>query len=723
MKKILLLNIVCLAVFVSAMAQNTAKFTLDKSMYLKSNEPVDVLIQGDVAAIKKLIEAEGGKFQYAAGDIAKVYLPMQSIDKITSDKAIQRIEILNHKVRPMNDTMLKNNNILQVHSGQAPLTQGYDGTGVVVGFIDTGIDFTHPDFQDNLHHSRVKYLWDQNLTGTPPTGYSYGVEFTNTQLDAGLDTLSSDVNNCAGYPGHGTHVAGVGVGNGLASNSYKGAAPNADIIMVAMSWCSGSQSSILDGVNYIYAKATAMGEPCVINISLGGQVGGVNSTYSSHDGMDLEAQAINNLMNAQSGRALVAAAGNDGSNPIHLGYTLAAGDTNFTMFYPPSAGNLLDLQLYGSVADMTNLKFSIGADEMTPTHSNRGHIHFSTMFPLGPLRNDTLYNAGNRIGVIQSIAHSPYAGTYEIEFLIAPDSGAYNWRLIVSGTGKFDLWNYGLVGAPLPSPTTMPDSIHYKLPDANKTVCTSFQCLQNVITVGNYTNRRSYQDYFNVLYLDATKVPGRIDASSSIGPTMDGRTKPDVAAPGDMTVAAIPLSYISTVVSCCTNNLSLDSMHVRDGGTSHSCPSVAGIAALYLQKNPTATAAQVRAAIDGCTTVDTWTGTVPNNVYGYGKANAFAALTNCSITGVANNNTSLATTLSIYPNPSFTGNAVNIDVSNYKTKDKMELNIYNAVGELVKTISVTSSTVQLNGSLQAGIYFCNLIVNGTKVQTKKLVIL
>ena len=726
MKKTLLFLTISLAIFVSSKSQNSNHFTLNKNSSkstLKNNEPVEVLIQGDVDVIKQLVVSAGGKYEYAAGDIAKVSISLQNIDKITSSSGIQRIEIMSHSFRPLNDTMLKHNNILQVHSGQAPLTQGYDGTGVVVGFIDTGIDFTHPDFQDASHHSRVKYLWDHNLTGTPPAGFAYGVEFTNTQIDAGLASASSDINNCSGYAGHGTHVAGVGVGNGLASNSYKGAAPGADIIMVAMSWCSGSQSSILDGVTYIYAKALAMGEPCVINISLGGQVGGVQSTYSSHDGNDLEAQAINNLMNAQPGRALVAAAGNDGSNPIHLGYNVVPNDTSFTMFLPPQPGYGLDLQLYGSVADMSNLHFSIGADEMTPVHSNRGRIHFSNILPLNTLRKDTLYNAGNRIGLIQSIASQASLGVYEIEFLIAPDSGAYNWRLITTGSGKFDLWNYGIVGAPLPSLASMPDSVHYKLPDAIKTICTSYQCLNNVIAVGNYTNRRSYQDYSNVLYVDYTKVPGRIDASSSVGPTMDGRTKPDVVAPGDMTIAALPLGQVGPDIACCSDNLSVDSLHVRDGGTSHSSPSVAGIAALYLQKNPTATAAQVRAAIDGCTTVDSWTGAVPNNIYGYGKANAFGALTNCASVGIVTNNTPISSTISIYPNPSSSGGIVNIDISNFKSKDKMELSIYNTLGELVKTINVTTSSIQLNNSLSSGVYFCNLIVNGNKVVTKKLIIL
>ncbi len=724
MKKALLFLIIFFSISATVSAQNAANFELYKTFHKKDlvkNQVMEILIQGNVEEIKQLVESAGGKFQYSAGDISKVSLSIDGIDKIINNKAIERLETISRSAKPLNDTMLKNNNVVPVHNGQAPLTQAYNGAGVVVGFIDTGIDFTHPDFQDSLGHSRVKYLWDHNLSGPHPAGFSYGAEFTNTDIDNGLASASSDVTNCSGYPAHGTHTAGIGVGNGLASNSYKGVAPKADIIMVAMSWCGASPFSFVDGVSYIYAKALAMGKPCVINISIGGQIGGVNSSYGSHDGKDLEAQMINNLMNAQPGRALVAAAGNDGGSLIHLGYNVTT-DTNFTLFSLASGYSAINMQLYGSVADMTNVNFSIGADQITPTHSYRGRIHFSTMFPLGVLRNDTLYNNGNRIGVMQSIASQPYAGTYKMEWLIVPDSTTYNWRMITTGSGKFDLWSYDMVSSGLPSVATMPDSIYYKLPDDHKTICTSFQCLDNVITVGNYTNRRGYLSYGGIPYTDFSKVPGRIDPSSSLGPTRDGRVKPDVVAPGDMTMAALPLSYISSVTCCYPDALTIDSLHVRDGGTSASSPSVAGIAALYLQKNPTATAIQVRMAIDNCTTIDSFTGTVPNARYGYGKANAFTALTGCGI-GINDLSDDNSNSLLIYPNPAEDGNTINISITNYSAKDKMELKIYNTVGELVKSISVTNSVVQINKLLSSGVYFCNLMKNDKKIAINKLVIL
>lgn len=704
-----LVSLILIAVGSSVFSQSKMNFELVQKLNsgFVPNTTISVFVKGNVEIIKARTSNLGGNFNYSAGDVAVIELPGNKIKELALEPSVTRIEAYTPHIAPMNDTMLVNCNVIPVHTGNWPLTQAYDGSGVVIGYIDTGIDFTHPDFKDSLGKSRIKFLWDQNLAtaANTPLPFNYGQEWSNTEIDNGLATVHQD-------EGHGTNVAGIGSGNGLANGNFKGVAPKSDIIMVALDFGSSSATIIADAAYYIYSKAQALGEPCVINASLGDYMG-------SHDGKDLQAQLINNLINQQNGRSFIAAAGNSGQTPFHLGYTVTS-DTNFTLFSYP--GSSIYMQIWADTNDFKNVDFAIGADKINPSHSFRGKTNFSTISDhLGFLTNDTLYNNGNRLGVVQSYGDL-IGGTYSMEFNIIPDSTSYNWRLITTGSGKFDLWNFSVVSNP-PSNSTMPDSIFYKLPDKNQTIVSSFQCLDNVITVGNYTNRRSSINYNNILIVDTNRVPGLLRFNSSRGPTRDGRIKPDIAAPGDYIMSCAVLSFSAIDAIDYPDNYDPGGYHAVGTGTSAACPVIAGIAGLYLQKNPNATAMDIKQAIINCAKSDQFTGTnLPDNSYGYGKPNAFGALTNCS-TDISENNLAGESAIRVFPNPSSTLFTINLDGYKIKKSDKAEIEIVNTLGELVKIISITDSMIEINSSFQSGIYFCNLIVNGIKLSSEKLVIL
>src|SRR5207248_1884344 len=142
---------------------------------LKSPGSIDVLVKGEFTSIQELTQSAGGTFKYAvllaAKDspaparecIAAVRIPVAAINNFIERKDITRIESYKHRMTALNDTMRVRNNINEVQQGQSPLTQGYDGSGVVIGLIDAGIDFNHPDFKDSSDHSRVKWIWDMAM--------------------------------------------------------------------------------------------------------------------------------------------------------------------------------------------------------------------------------------------------------------------------------------------------------------------------------------------------------------------------------------------------------------------------------------------------------------------------------------------------------------------------------------------------------------------------------
>lgn len=705
MKKTYSIFFLLLIFSTNALAQGNMNLALALKNYPTNTEIIDVFVKGDIETIQQITSSIQGKVKYFSGDIAAIKIPASALSVFAANKKIERLEAFPPNKKPMSDTSLVNNNVIPVHAGQTPLTQGYNGNGIVVGIIDTGIDFSHPDLRDSLGNTRIKYLWDQAQPVAPNTPiYGYGQEWDNVGIDGGLAAAHNDIT----WNGHGTLSAGIAAGNGLASGTYKGVAFKSDLVVVAYDFFTYNPTSMTDAVDYIYSKANLLGKPCVINASLGGYLG-------SHDGLDLEAQMIKNMITAQPGRAFVASAGNGGDQKFHLGYTVTS-DTNFTLFQSTTGANI---GIYSDTADFNNVHFAIGVDKMSPTHSLRGVTPFSDISShLFVINYDTIFNAGNRIGIIQYYG-TLIGGMYSMEFNILSDSAGYAWRLITTGSGKIDVWDFTLMSTGLPTMSTMPDSMFYKHPDLDKTICSGFQCLDEVITVGNYTNRRSMLNYNSVMFVDPTRVPGRRHPNSSSGPTRDGRIKPDIAAPGDFTMSCSLLSNLPADAIAYPDYYDPGGFHTLGGGTSASSPSVAGIAALYLQKNPTATAMDIKNAITSCTTIDGFTGVVPNNQYGYGKANAFTALTGCVFTDVnelTNNNS-----IFIYPNPSTNGTNVTIEVS-ASTNSNARLMIYNSIGQLIATEQIKGSSVELK-NLPSGLYYCKLVQDGRIIATEKMIIL
>ena len=158
---------------------------------------------------------------------------------------------------------------------------GVDGTDVIIGIVDTGLDLRNPDFRNSDGSTRVIAFWDQTTNNKNPTGYDYGTEYTETEIN---DCLLN--NNCPTYGlsedpnGHGTHVAGIAAGNGNnndpnAANSYIGMAPNADLVIVKTNF---GTDAVIDGIQYIADIALGKNKKWVANLSLGRKYGPRNGT-------------------------------------------------------------------------------------------------------------------------------------------------------------------------------------------------------------------------------------------------------------------------------------------------------------------------------------------------------------------------------------------------------------------------------------------------------------
>ena len=631
-RQLLLLFCICIGFAAAGQSRKInggLAFTLSQEK--NPSRKLDLLVQGDISTINNLVKSAGGHTKATAGNIASIQIPIAGLKTLVENPSVARLEYNMHQDMPLMDSVLHANcNIDSVYNGLGQLTQGYDGTNVLVGIVETGIDFNHSDFKYPDGTSRIVWMWDMTQTGAnTPQPYGYGVQYSRDDINTGQAFFHpSDGTNS-----HGNIVSSILVGDGDTCQIHRSAAPGAEILFVTYYNSSLVPSTYVeDAVSYIFAKADSIGKPCVVNLSLGGRNG-------SHDGLDLRTQFLENLLEGTTGKAIVAAAGNDGSMPYHLEHT-AVNDTAFIWLKKPGTSTPY-IEIYGDSAQMVNLKFAIGADNQ-PAYQFRGCTSFTAVGTMTLGQIDTLYivnTSNDTLAHILRVA-SENQGVYGLEYLVgysASDSLSYYFRVMVTGTGHFDAWSvsgggtiYFVPTGALPNAATYPPMAQYMYQDSSSNIMSGFQNSPRIITVGNYYNTQCYQGFDGAPHCDNTYTAGAIYFNSSRGPTRDGRIKPDISSPGTKIVAG---TFTSAIAGLNPANAAPCGIHRylqnNQGYTSFAAPTVTGIVACFLQKVPQADWQEIRERITNCSTTDIFTGTVPNNRYGYGKVNAYGAFTCC----------------------------------------------------------------------------------------------
>ncbi len=677
---------------ISANAQEHLNNALKSKLYndLLGGQQFDVIVEGDINKIIAQEKALGIKVKYSQNSIASVSINAAAISKLLALKLVKQIEYIEPRKHTMNDTMIVRNRIKPVKLGASPLPQPYDGTGIIVGIIDSGCDFNHPDFKDASGNTRIKFIWDQTVTSptTIPMPFGYGQEWTATQINLGVCT-HSDV----AYYGHGTHVSGIAAGNGLGNGTHEGVAPKADLVVVALDF-NKAGPTIADGVKYIINKAAIIGKPFVINASVG-------DYYGSHDGTDSEAKLIDVLIANIPGRCMVAAAGNEGNVKFHTKNTVIPTDTNFTWY--TNTGSVLNYWLYADTANIKNVKYSVGVNR-AGTFFDLGNIGFKNYnYGIPTVKTDTLKYLGKRIARVQSSANiNPY-GVYELYIKVIADSLNYLWRIESTGTGLFDSWNFDFKSTGLPTTSVYPKIVKYTMPDTISSIVSSFQCSNEIIAVGNHVNLQKYYDVSGTLQT-TIETPGQLADNSSAGPTRTNKIKPDVTATGASVFSCGTINQLPWLISTYPSVVASGSLHVLGGGTSAASPVVAGLAALYMQKYPNATNNQIKTAIINCAFSDAFTGTsLPNNKWGYGKLDGFATFTCSTIMGLEKINN--YNDVRISPNP-FN------DISKISFTEVINgtVEIYNSIGKLIFMDRINSDAYSVKRSdlKSDGIYFVKI---------------
>lgn len=172
-----------------------------------------------------------------------------------------------------------------VQSQFSPLGEPLTGKGVLVACVDSGIDYSHPDFRKEDGSTRILRLWDQSVPGNPPQGYQIGTEYTKEQIDAALlastKAEQERIVPSRDLSGHGTGVMGIAAGNGRASDGvYKGVAYESGLIVVKLGLSREDgfprTTELMQGIDYVIRQAVAFRKPVALNLSFG-------NNYGSHE--------------------------------------------------------------------------------------------------------------------------------------------------------------------------------------------------------------------------------------------------------------------------------------------------------------------------------------------------------------------------------------------------------------------------------------------------------
>ncbi len=214
--------------------------------------------------------------------------------------------------------------VLQVQANPA---LGLTGQNVLIGFLDTGIDYTHPAFQDSFGNTRIEYIWDQTIqSGTPPDNFYYGSEYSKAQIQEALNSPdpyeivpSRDTN------GHGTSLAGVAAGSIDEKNDFQGAAPQSRLVVVKLKEAKPSlleyyqfngsgpmyqENDIMMAIRYVTEISYKMQMPLVICICLG-------TNQGAHSG-DGALPGMLDSMKIYKGISVVIAGGNEAGRAHHV---------------------------------------------------------------------------------------------------------------------------------------------------------------------------------------------------------------------------------------------------------------------------------------------------------------------------------------------------------------------------------------------------------------------
>ena len=403
----------------------------------------------------------------------------------------------------LDELAMEASNILQIQNQPA---LSLKGQGVLVGIIDTGIDYQNPVFRNVDGTTRIVSIWDQTMAeGPAPSGFIYGAEYRKEQIDQALASAEPlNIVPSTDEDGHGTYVASLAAGSASPANSFIGAAPYANIAVVKLKQAKEylrdfffvrqdalafQENDVMAGMAYLDRLATELNMPLVLCVSVG--------TNSGSHGGNSPLSNLLETMYSKRLRAAVIASGNEANKRHHFYSSIHENDTYENVEVNVGANvSGFTMELWFSITEAMTVEIVSPTGERLPRLSRQA-----------VRREYTFIFENTTVSVDKNIIFSD--SDFQLIFIrfVNPSQGIWNIRVYAEDviSGVFELW--------LPMQEILTGDVYFIRSNPDTTITVP----GNVgfpITVGGYDSRN------DSIYLDS----GR-------GYTINGIVKPDFVAP------------------------------------------------------------------------------------------------------------------------------------------------------------------------------------------------
>ena len=603
----------------------------------------------------------------------------------------------------------------------------FDGTGVVCGMYDIGLQASHINFCNSDGSTRIERLW--HMTGSNGTYTEYTPEtlsrFTTDTRSEGHATHVAGI-MAGGYKGNGTYgkTSTASGGRGSVKEGpipYYGVATNSAL---AFGCGSLSDANILQGVTNVIGYAQSTGRPVVVNLSLGNVIG-------PHDGHDTWTQALGRL---GENAIICVAAGNDGNLPLAATKTLGSGD-NAIMRTSPVAIKADESGLdFGHINGMADIWSSSSSPLRFALRFYRSRTNVETLVELN--------SAGSYTTKTGDTFSKYFTGDFSVVASVNPNNNRYNIYCVFSGVQPLPEYSTGCLilemegtegttvnvfGRSLGFTNTVNGgaSISGATNGTTDGTINNMACADNIISVGSYVTRTSWCTLAGGTYTYTSVPPiGSPSNFSSYGVKFPDTQLPMLCAPGQGIVSsfnrfAIASGKTDEMVASVKSGFLTDYWDNMQG-TSMACPYVAGTVGLMLQANPQLKYKDVAEILTSTCVAPPAFGlsAKQKGQWGAGKLDALAAVREAIKRGDAGVDDVLADS---------EGYVIRADGRTYTVTaagaSALTITLYNLQGAAVATATAAGNEAILDATAaRPGVYVLSVTAPNAPAATKKVVV-